>query len=121
VRAVKPPRRFAPPRLVQGGEVVAKLRLILDTNVWLDWLVFDDPSIAPSATPSARNCMTGPCFVDANVLVYARDARHASKQARAAHWIARLWQEQLGRTSVQVLSEYHAVTTRKLTPRVPLR
>jgi len=23
------------------------LRLILDTNVWLDWLVFDDPSSAP--------------------------------------------------------------------------
>lgn len=24
-----------------------KLRLVLDTNFWLDWLVFDDPSIAP--------------------------------------------------------------------------
>lgn len=24
-----------------------KLRLVLDTNVWLDWLVFDDPSMAP--------------------------------------------------------------------------
>jgi putative PIN family toxin of toxin-antitoxin system len=23
------------------------LRLVLDTNVWLDWLVFDDPSVAP--------------------------------------------------------------------------
>lgn len=23
------------------------LRLVLDTNVWLDWLVFDDPAIAP--------------------------------------------------------------------------
>jgi putative PIN family toxin of toxin-antitoxin system len=23
------------------------LRLVLDTNVWLDWLVFDDPSILP--------------------------------------------------------------------------
>src|SRR6266545_576184 len=23
------------------------LRAVLDTNVWLDWLVFDDPSIAP--------------------------------------------------------------------------
>ena len=22
-------------------------RVVLDTNVWLDWLVFDDPSIAP--------------------------------------------------------------------------
>ena len=22
-------------------------RLVLDTNVWIDWLVFDDPAIAP--------------------------------------------------------------------------
>ncbi len=24
-----------------------RLRLVLDTNVWLDWLVFDDPAVAP--------------------------------------------------------------------------
>ena len=24
-----------------------RLRVVLDTNVWLDWLVFDDPTIAP--------------------------------------------------------------------------
>ena len=23
------------------------MRLVLDTNVWLDWLVFDDPDLAP--------------------------------------------------------------------------
>ncbi|MDP3138558.1 MAG: PIN domain-containing protein, partial [Burkholderiaceae bacterium] len=23
------------------------LRLVLDTNIWLDWLVFNDPGIAP--------------------------------------------------------------------------
>lgn len=23
------------------------MRLVLDTNIWLDWLVFDDPEIAP--------------------------------------------------------------------------
>jgi predicted nucleic acid-binding protein len=63
--------------------------------------------------------MTGPCFVDANVFVYARDARVAPKRARAEQWIAHLWQEHAGRTSVQVLSEYYAVATRKLTPRVP--
>jgi len=27
--------------------VGGKLRLVLDTNVWLDWLVFEDPAIAP--------------------------------------------------------------------------
>lgn len=26
---------------------MAGLRLVLDTQVWLDWLVFDDPGIAP--------------------------------------------------------------------------
>ena len=25
----------------------APLRLVLDTNVWLDWLVFDDATLAP--------------------------------------------------------------------------
>jgi predicted nucleic acid-binding protein len=23
------------------------LRLVLDTNIWLDWLVFDDPAVMP--------------------------------------------------------------------------
>ena len=23
------------------------LRLVLDTNIWLDWLMFDDPAVAP--------------------------------------------------------------------------
>ena len=30
-------------------------RLVLDTNVWLDWLVFDDPSIAPIKAAVAAN------------------------------------------------------------------
>jgi len=63
--------------------------------------------------------MTGPCFVDANVFVYAHDPRDASKRARARQWIDALWQERLGRTSIQVLSEYYAVATRKLAPRFP--
>jgi len=49
--------------------------------------------------------MTGPCFVDADVFVYARDPRNTARQSRALHWIAHLWQERLGRTSVQVLSK----------------
>ena len=23
------------------------LRIVLDTNIWLDWLLFDDPAVAP--------------------------------------------------------------------------
>ena len=62
--------------------------------------------------------MTAPCFVDAKVFVYARDPRDAAKQSRALHWIAHLWQERLGRTSVQVLSEYYVLATRTLKPHV---
>ena len=32
-----------------------RLRVVLDTNVWLDWLVFDDPSIAPIKAAVAAN------------------------------------------------------------------
>src|SRR5437867_2172054 len=62
--------------------------------------------------------MTGPCFVGAEVFVYARDPRDAAKQSRALHWIAHLWQERLGRTSVQALSEYYVLATRTLKPHV---
>ena len=58
--------------------------------------------------------MTGPCFVDANVFIYVRDARDARKQARAAEWIGSLWHQQLGRTSTQAIAEAYAVATRKL-------
>ncbi|HET9734999.1 MAG TPA: putative toxin-antitoxin system toxin component, PIN family [Burkholderiales bacterium] len=34
--------------LAAGGGVAAPAwRLVLDTNVWLDWLVFDEPTLAP--------------------------------------------------------------------------
>ena len=60
--------------------------------------------------------MIEPVFVDTNVLVYARDAGERVKQAAAAEWIRRLWIEQTGRTSTQVLSEFYTTVTRKLSP-----
>jgi len=62
--------------------------------------------------------MTALVFVDTNVLVHARDTRDAIKHARAAEWIRMLWNEQRGRTSVQVLSEYYDVITRKFARQV---
>ena len=53
-------------------------------------------------------------FLDTNVLVYAHDARHSSKQARARDLILRLMHDQNGVVSVQVLQEFFAATTRKL-------
>jgi predicted nucleic acid-binding protein len=63
--------------------------------------------------------MTALVFVDTNVLVYARDAREPKKQVRATAWLEFLWQQQSGRTSTQVISEYYVALTRKLQPRVP--
>jgi predicted nucleic acid-binding protein len=62
--------------------------------------------------------MTALVFVDTNVLVYARDPRDAIKHAKAGEWIRMLWNEQRGRTSVQVLSEYYDVVTRKFAGRI---
>ncbi len=37
----------APRRLIPALSPLRPLRVALDTNVWLDWLVFDDPLIQP--------------------------------------------------------------------------
>lgn len=60
--------------------------------------------------------MTGPVFVDTNILVYARDAGEPAKQARAIELLRGLWESRLGRVSQQVLQEYYVTVTRKLKP-----
>lgn len=61
--------------------------------------------------------MTGPCFVDANVFVYAQDLRDPIKHRRAEEWLDMLWRTQSGRTSAQAIAEFYVAATRKL--RVP--
>ena len=56
--------------------------------------------------------MTGLCFVDANVFVYALDPRDPAKQRRARTWRDHLWRAELGCTSIQVLSETYATLKR---------
>jgi predicted nucleic acid-binding protein len=63
--------------------------------------------------------MTVRCFVDASIFLHARDPRDPGKQARAAEWLQRLWQQRSGRTSIQALSEFHFVMTKRLKPPVP--
>jgi len=61
--------------------------------------------------------MTGPVFVDTNILVYDRDTRDARKHDRARSWMTALWQQPgLGAISGQVLSEFYWTVTRKLKP-----
>lgn len=60
--------------------------------------------------------MNATIFVDANVLVYRRDAGRGEKQSRADAWMERLWAERSGRLSYQVLQEYYVTVTAKLRP-----
>jgi predicted nucleic acid-binding protein len=63
--------------------------------------------------------MSALVLVDTNVLVYAQDASEPAKRERAREWIALLWREQRGRTSIHILSEYFSVVTRKVRLAVP--
>jgi predicted nucleic acid-binding protein len=59
--------------------------------------------------------MPGPAvFADSNFLLYVQDERDPAKQARASAWHDHLWRESLGRTSMQVVSEYY-VNIRRMT------
>jgi len=53
-------------------------------------------------------------FVDANVLVYAHDPSAGAKHGRAVALMERLWEEDRGQLSVQVLQEFFVTVTRKV-------
>ncbi|MDQ3420663.1 MAG: PIN domain-containing protein [Acidobacteriota bacterium] len=59
-------------------------------------------------------------FVDANVLVYAFDRSAGPKQAAAAQLLERLWTDETGCLSVQVLQEFFVTVTRKVARPFPL-
>jgi putative PIN family toxin of toxin-antitoxin system len=75
----------AAPELV----MLAKLRLVLDTQVWLDWLVFDDPSTLPIrallAADRAEIFIDDACEAELErVLGYKLGRRTLDAPARAA-------------------------------------
>jgi len=57
--------------------------------------------------------MTDVVFVDTNILIYAHDRDAGDKRDQAARALERLWDEQAGRLSVQVLQEFYVTVTRK--------
>jgi len=59
-------------------------------------------------------------FVDANVLVYAFDPSAGAKHATAARLVERLWHQQTGYLSVQVLQEFFVTVTRKVSRPLPV-
>jgi predicted nucleic acid-binding protein len=54
-------------------------------------------------------------FVDTNILLYAYDAAAGEKHEAASALVDRLWREQRGVISVQVLQEFYVNATRKIT------
>ena len=58
--------------------------------------------------------MTGPFFVDTNILVYADDRSHPTKRDRAREILRSALRTRGAKLSLQVLTEFFAVATRKL-------
>ncbi len=56
------------------------------------------------------------CFFDTNVLVYCMDAGDPLRQVRAIERFAQACEHDTVVLSAQVLQEFYAITTRKLTP-----
>ncbi len=67
------------------------------------------------------NYMTETVFVDANVLVYARDTSEGEKHQKAFRWVMDVWNSRAGRVSYQVLHEYYVIVTQKLDPGLTIR
>jgi predicted nucleic acid-binding protein len=53
-------------------------------------------------------------FVDASILVYAYDRTAGAKHDAAAALLERIWRDDLGQVSVQVLQEFFVTVTRKV-------
>lgn len=53
-------------------------------------------------------------FVDTNILFYAHDAAAGRKHAGAVALLSRLFSERSGALSTQILAEFYAVATKKL-------
>ena len=70
--------------------------------------------MAARASQTAKRSTTGLVFVDTNVLVYAHDLDAGEKRRMAAAQLERLWDEQAGALSVQVLQEFFVNATRKI-------
>lgn len=57
-------------------------------------------------------------FVDANIVLYAKSIASDSRQQIASNWMQRLWVDQCGRTSIQVLNEFYWNASHKLRSQV---
>src|SRR5229473_2951354 len=62
--------------------------------------------------------MTARTFVDSNILIYAHDVDAGLRHQYSVDYLNRLWQDNTGLLSTQVLQEFYVNVTRKI--RIPL-
>lgn len=60
--------------------------------------------------------MSGNCFIDTNILVYANDLSAGRRHHVAHELVNACWTAGSGRISIQVLNEFFVTVTRKLSP-----
>ena len=70
------------------------MRLVLDTNVWIDWLLFDDPAVAPLKAAQrdgqVQIVVNAPCLAELNaVLSYPEFGLDDTQQAAHLTAVAR--------------------------------
>jgi putative PIN family toxin of toxin-antitoxin system len=75
------------PRHASAANLTRRSRAVLDTNVWLDWVLFDDLAVAPLKTARSSGALEiaidAPCRCElAVVLGYPRFGLDARTQAR---------------------------------------
>jgi len=58
--------------------------------------------------------MNGKIFIDTNVLVYSHDQDAGSKREIAVTVMQKLWEQEIGVISTQVLQEFYVTVTRKI-------
>jgi predicted nucleic acid-binding protein len=63
--------------------------------------------------------MTGPHFVDTNVLIYAHDVQAGQRHEVAKALVTELWRSRGGILSTQVLQEFYVNVTRKIPKPLP--
>ena len=63
--------------------------------------------------------MSDRIFVDTNILVYAHDLSAGDRHVKAAAVIEKLWEDETGAISTQVLQEFYVTITRKFKEPVP--
>lgn len=60
-----------------------------------------------------------PVFVDTSVLLFSEDGARPPEREQVLAWLRQLWTQRSGRVSMQVLSDFYVLATRRVNPPMP--